>query len=89
AMHGVLAAIFAALYGIPLLSLQAVRGFAMPEAADSFGLAIAERIYPVYSVGLVLGTTLIVMAAVTIISFMPTRRIANLNPTDAIKGKLS
>ncbi|NNL76313.1 MAG: ABC transporter permease [Desulfobacterales bacterium] len=89
AMHGVLAAIFAALYGIPLLSLQAVRGFAMPEAADSFGLAIAERIYPVYSVGLVLGTTLIVMVAVTIISFMPTRRIANLNPTDAIKGKLS
>jgi ABC-type lipoprotein release transport system permease subunit len=89
AMHGILAAIFAAVYGIPLLSLQAVRGFAMPEAADSFGLAIAERIYPVYSAGLVLGTTLIVMIAVTIVSFIPTRRIANLNPTDAIKGKLS
>ena len=89
AMHGILAAIFAAVYGIPLLSLQAVRGFAMPEAADSFGLAIAERIYPVYSAGLIAGTTLIVMIAVTIISFMPTRRIANLNPTDAIKGKVS
>ena len=89
AMHGVLAAIFAAVYGIPLLSLQAVRGFAMPEAVDSFGLAIAERIYPVYSAGLIVGTTLIVMIAVTIISFMPTRRIAKLNPTDAIKGKVS
>jgi ABC-type lipoprotein release transport system permease subunit len=89
AMHGILAAIFAAAYGIPLLSLQAVRGFAMPEAVDSFGLAIAERIYPVYSAGLIVGTTLIVMIAVTIISFMPTRRIANLNPTDAIKGKVS
>jgi len=89
AMHGVLAAIFAAVYGIPLLSLQAVRGFAMPEAADSFGLAIAERIYPVYSAGLVFGTTLIVLIAVTIVSLMPTRRIANLNPTDAIKGKVS
>jgi putative ABC transport system permease protein len=89
AMHGVLAAIFAAVYGIPLLSLQAVRGFAMPEAADSFGLAIAERIYPVYSAGLVVGTTLIVLIAVTIVSLMPTRRIANLNPTDAIKGKVS
>jgi ABC-type lipoprotein release transport system permease subunit len=89
AMHGVLAAIFAAVYGIPLLSLQAVRGFAMPEAADSFGLAIAERIYPVYSAGLVFGTTLIVLVAVTIVSFMPTRRIAKLNPTDAIKGKVS
>ena len=89
AMHGVLAAIFAAVYGIPLLSLQAVRGFAMPEAVDSFGLAIAERIYPVYSAGLVVGTTLIVLIAVTIVSLMPTRRIANLNPTDAIKGKVS
>jgi len=89
AMHGILAAIFAAVYGIPLLSLQAVWGFAMPEATDSFGLAIAEKIYPVYSAGLVVGTTLIVLIAVTIVSFMPTRRIANLNPTDAIKGKLS
>ena len=89
AMHGILAAIFAAVYGIPLLSLQAVKGFAMPEAADSFGLAIAERIYPVYSAGLIVGTTLIVLIAVTIVSFMPTRRIANLNPTDAIKGKVS
>lgn len=89
AMHGILAAIFAAVYGIPLLSLQAVKGFAMPEAADSFGLAIAERIYPVYSAGLIVGTTLIVLIAVTIVSFMPTRRIASLNPTDAIKGKVS
>ncbi len=89
AMHGILAAFFAAAYGIPLLSLQAAWGFAMPEAADSFGLAIAERIYPVYSAGLVFGTTLIVLIAVTIVSFMPTRRIAKLNPTDAIKGKLS
>jgi len=89
AMHGALAAIFAAVYGIPLLSLQAVRGFAMPEAVDSFGVAIAERIYPVYSAGLIVGTTLIVLVAVTIVSFMPTRRIANLNPTDAIKGKQS
>jgi len=89
ALHGVLAAIVAALYGIPLLSLQAVRGIAMPAAVDSFGLAIAERVFPVYSAGLVAGTTLIVLLAVTIVSFLPARRIAKLNPTDAIRGKLS
>lgn len=89
AMHGILAAIVAAAYGIPLLSLQAVRGFSMPEAVDSFGLAIAERIYPIYSAGLVAGTTVIVLVAVSIVSFMPARRIAKLNPTDAIRGKLS
>lgn len=88
AMHGVLAAIVAAAYGIPLLSLQAIQGIGMPEAVDSFGLAIAERVFPVYSAGLVAGTTLIVLASVTLVSFLPTRRISRLNPTDAIKGKI-
>lgn len=89
AMHGILAAFVAAAYGIPLLGLQAVRGFAMPEVVDSFGLSIADRVFPVYSAGLVAGTTVIVLAAVTMVSFLPARRIARLNPTDAIKGKLS
>jgi ABC-type lipoprotein release transport system permease subunit len=89
AMHGILAAIVAASYGIPLLSLQALKGIAMPEAVDSFGLAIADRIFPFYSMGLVAGTTAIVLMAVTVVSFLPARGIARLNPTDAIKGKLS
>ena len=61
----------------------------MPEAADDFGMALAEKIYPYYSVGLVVGTTVIVMIAVTIVSFIPTRRIAKLKPTDAIQGRTS
>ncbi|MBI5593257.1 MAG: ABC transporter permease [Deltaproteobacteria bacterium] len=89
AMHGILAAVVAATYGIPLLSLQAVRGFAMPAAVDSFGLAIAERVFPVYSAGLVASTTVIVLVAVTLVSFIPARGIARMNPTDAIRGKLS
>lgn len=87
ALHGVLAALVAAAYGIPLLSLQAVQGIGMPEAVDSYGLAIAERVFPVYSAGLVAGTALIVLVAVTLVSYLPARRIARLNPTDAIKGK--
>ena len=89
AMHGVLAAIVAAIYGIPLLSWQAISGFSMPKAVDSYGMAIAETLYPVYSAQLVVSTTLIVMASVTVVSFLPARRIARMNPTDAIRGKLS
>jgi ABC-type lipoprotein release transport system permease subunit len=89
AMHGVLAAIVAAIYGIPLLTWQATSGFSMPKAVDSYGMAIAETLYPVYSAQLVLATTLIVMAAVTVVSFIPARRISRLKPTDAIRGKLS
>ncbi len=89
AMHGILAAIVASLYGIPFLTQQAIWGIAMPRAVDSFGLAIAERIFPFYSFGLVAGTTAIVLIAVTLVSFLPARGIARLNPADAIKGKLS
>jgi putative ABC transport system permease protein len=89
AIHGILAALLAAVWGIPLLGYVASTGWAMPQAADDFGMSIAERIYPYYSIGLVAGTALIVMIAVTIVSFIPTRRIAKLKPTDAIRGKTS
>ncbi|MFC1502494.1 ABC transporter permease [bacterium] len=89
AIHGVLAALMSAVWGFPLLAWLASTGWAMPQAADDFGMSIAEKIYPYYSVGLVLGTTFIVMTAVTIVSFLPTRRIAKLKPTDAIRGKTS
>lgn len=89
AMHGILAAVVAAIYGVPLMVFSARVGMLMPEATDDFGLSIAERIFPIYSAGLIVGTTLIVMLAVTIVSYIPAREIANLNPTDAIKGKIS
>ena len=88
AMHGLLATIFAAAYGIPLLSIQAVKGFAMPGSADDYGMAIAEKIFPVYSAGLIAMTVIIILITTTIVSYLPAKRISKLNPTDAIKGKL-
>ena len=88
ALHGVLAAFVAALYGIPLLYMQAKRGFAMPEGTDDYGMAIAEKIIPVYGIGLIVGTTLIVLATATLVGYLPSRRIARMNPTDAIRGKI-
>lgn len=88
AMHSVLAAILAAVYGIPLLYWQAVKGWSMPEGTDSFGMTIAETIYPAYSIGLVVGTTLVVLITTTIVSYIPSRRISKMNPTDAIRGKI-
>ncbi|MBI1923119.1 ABC transporter permease [Candidatus Poribacteria bacterium] len=89
AMHGVLAALVAAVYGIPLLVYTAHKGWALPESTDSYGIAIGEKIFPTYSAGLVLGTTLLVLVVTTIVSYLPTRRIAKLKPTDALRGKLS
>jgi ABC-type lipoprotein release transport system permease subunit len=89
ALHGVLAAILAALYGIPLLTWYAGQGWAMPEAMDSYGFAIGEKLFPIYSAGLVAGTTLLVLVITTIVSYLPTRRIAKLKPTEALRGRIS
>jgi len=88
AMHSVLAAIVAAIYGIPFLVWFSKTGWALPEGTD-FGFALGEKIFPVYSVGLVLGTVVLVLMVTTIVSFLPTRKIARLKPTDALRGKMS
>ncbi len=90
ALHGVLAAVVAAIYGIPLLVYFALKGLGMPkQVSDSMGMAIADRIFPVYSVALVVGTTVLVLLAVTVVSFLPARKIAKLRPTDALRGRTS
>lgn len=89
AMHSILAAGVAAIYGIPLLSLQAIHGISMPENTDDYGMAIAEKIFPVYSLGLIITTTIVIFIVATIVSFIPARRIARMKPTDAIRGKIN
>ena len=89
AMHSVLAAVVAAIYGIPLLLWSAKSGWAMPEAVDDFGMALGEALFPVYSTGLVIGTTILILVVTTIVSFLPTRKIAKLKPTDALRGKMT
>ncbi|HDP95365.1 MAG TPA: FtsX-like permease family protein [Candidatus Aminicenantes bacterium] len=87
AMYAVLAGLAAAVYGLPLLLYMATHGFGLPEATDNFGFAMGNRIFPTYTAGLILGTTLLVLVVTTVVSYLPTRKIAKLNPTDALKGK--
>ncbi len=86
---GVLAVILGALYGTPLLIYMQKVGFAVPQSMEGFGFALGETIFPAYGLGLILGTTAIVLAVTTVVSFLPTRRIAKLKPTDALRGRLS
>ena len=88
-LHGILAALVGAIYGIPLLTWSAVQGLKLPQSTDSYGFAIGHTLYPVYSMMLVIGTTALILISVTIVSFLPTRQIARLKPTDAIRGKLT
>jgi ABC-type lipoprotein release transport system permease subunit len=88
ALHSVLAAGVGAIYGIPLLLFQSVRGIKIPLESSDFGLAMAEKLYPVYSIALVAGTILIVLVVTTIVSYWPSRKIARMNPTEALRGRI-
>jgi putative ABC transport system permease protein len=89
ALHAVLAAIVGAIYGIPLLVTFAKNGWTLPQSVDDYGIALGEKIFPTYSVGLIVGTTLLVLITTTIVSYLPTRKIAKLKPTEALRGKIS
>lgn len=88
AMHAVFATAFGALYGLPLLSLQAKRGITLPVSSEDYGLTMAEKLYPVYSPGLILGTLIVVILVTTLVSYWPSRKIARMNPTEALRGRL-
>ncbi|NOR34753.1 MAG: FtsX-like permease family protein [Bacteroidales bacterium] len=88
AMHSILAVIVGTVPGIPLLMWINSKGIGMPGDYEEFGMAIAERIYPAYSAGLILSVMLIIIITTTIVSFLPSRKISKMNPTEAIKGKL-
>jgi len=88
AMHAVLAAITGAIYGIPFLMWFAKKGISLGLSSADYGFAIADTMYPVYSVTLIAGTTLVVLLATTIVSYWPSRKIAKMNPTEALRGKL-
>jgi ABC-type antimicrobial peptide transport system permease subunit len=89
AMNAVLAALAGALYGGPLLIVAMRAGIPMPAAIEQAGFPIGERLYPAYGALLVGGTTILVLVVTTIVSYLPTRRIAHLKPTEALRGKLA
>ncbi|MCJ7447701.1 MAG: FtsX-like permease family protein [Bacteroidales bacterium] len=88
AMHSILSVVAGAIWGMPLLYLVAKYGFAMPKATEGYGLTIAEKIFPVYSLGTIITMTIIILVTTTIVSYIPSRKIAGMKPTEALRGKV-
>ena len=89
AMYSIFACVLGAIYGMPILWYLSTKGISFPVSGSEFGIIMAERMYPVYGVGLILGTILVVILSATIVSFLPARKIARMNPVEALKGKVS
>ncbi|MCK9303901.1 MAG: FtsX-like permease family protein [Bacteroidales bacterium] len=88
AMYAILAAVAGSIYGIPLLMWFASNGISLGASSADYGFAIAETMYPVYSISLITGTTLAVLAATTVVSYWPSRKISKMSPTEALRGKI-
>ena len=86
-VYSILALIVGSIYGVPFFIYMSKVGFPIPPADQKMGIALADVIYPVYGIRLVLITILTVIICATIVSYLPARKIAKLNPVLALKGK--
>ena len=86
-LHGALAFILGGILGFPFFRYFAVKGYAMPIEGDEYGFALGNVIYAKYGADLLIGTTLLLMATVVLVSYLPTRRISKMTPTNALRGR--
>jgi len=88
ALHGFFAAVLFAIYGLPLMWYLETYGYSFGGISmDQFGFAMGDRFYPDYTFGLVLSTFLIIMVLLTVVSYLPARKITKLQPYDALRGR--
>ena len=90
-MEGGLNAILATMMMIilfgPILWYFGVEGIPLPIDYSEMGLIIAKRLIPIYSIGLIVSTMSLVSIIVLIVSYIPSRKITHMKPTDALRGK--
>lgn len=87
-MNAFFALIMTMVLGGPVFIYFALYGIPLPIDYSEMGLIMAKRLIPVYSLGLFISTTLFIAFVVLVLSYMPSRRIAKMKPTDALRGKV-
>ena len=87
ALHGVISLIMGAIYATPFLIWSAKSGIKLPESAGDFGMAISTTLYPIYGWKIILGSALLMLVSVTVVSYFPSRRIAGIVPQKVLAGR--
>ena len=88
ALNSFLATIMTVIFFGPILWYFAEKGIPLPLDYSEMGLMIAKRLIPVYSIGLILTTTILIAIVVLLVSYFPSRKISKMRPTDALRGKI-
>ena len=86
-INAVLASAFTVFPFSVILWWTAEHGVPMPMDYSEMGFMIAKQLIPIYSFSLIAATTIVVFFIVIIVSYLPSRRIAKMKPTDALRGK--
>ena len=84
-LHGFLASILGAVAGLPILFFIEKNGIPLPHVAEKMGIA-GNIIYPTFSWQLMVGTFVIIMLILSVVSYLPARTISSLQPTQALRG---
>ena len=86
-LNAFLAGIIALVLFGPVLYFFSTNGIPLPMDYTEMGMLVAKRLMPVYSVGLIASTTILISIIVLAVSYMPSRKITKMRPTDALRGK--
>ena len=87
-MNAFFALIMTLVLGGPVFIYFSLYGIPLPIDYTEMGLIMAKRLIPVYTLGLFVSTTLFISFVVLVLSYLPSRRIAKMKPTDALRGKV-
>ncbi len=86
-MNAVLAILVGTVWGLPLFIACSTYGIHIPMDVSSFGIPMADRMYPSFTLNLIVGTISLIIVVTALVSYLPARKIARMNPTEAIRGK--
>ncbi|HEY5591162.1 MAG TPA: FtsX-like permease family protein [Paludibacter sp.] len=87
-INAILAFGFGAIWGTPILIYMVKYGYSFNMDASEIGVPLADTMYATITPQLVIGTMIFILIVTAAVSYLPARKIAKMNPTDAIRGKV-
>jgi ABC-type lipoprotein release transport system permease subunit len=87
-INAILAFGLGTIWGTPILFYAVKYGYSFNMDASEMGVPMADTMYATITPGLVIGTMIFILIVTAAVSYLPARKIAKMNPTDAIRGKV-
>lgn len=87
-INAVLAFAVGAVWGSPIIIYMATKGYSFNMDASEIGVPMADTMYATITPELVISTMIFILIVTAVVSYLPARKIAKMNPTDAIRGKV-